>query len=181
MTAPDGASPQVSSAFTIREATPEDAGELIAFLKRMLGEPDIALVGAPDEFGVTVEQERRFIAEMAGADNCAMLVAEADGRIIGDITCRGESRRAKQHVGVIGVTVAEGWRDQGLGSALLRAVIDWARGSGVITRLELLVFADNERALHVYQKFGFEIEGRKRQAIFKVGEYHDEYLMALLL
>lgn len=170
-----------SPLFSIREASPDDAEALIAYIKRLLGEPDIHLVGTPAEFTMTVEKERKFIADMHAADNSALFVAEAEGRIIGDISCRGETRLAKRHVGVVGISVAEGWRDQGVGSALMHTIIGWARRSGALARLELMVFAANERAVHLYQKYGFEIEGVKRRAIYKYETFWDEYIMALLL
>lgn len=167
--------------FTIREAAPADAETLIAYMLRLLGEPGVHLISQPDEFTVTVEAERRLIAELAAADNSVMLLAIADGQVAGIITCRGDARRAKRHSATIGISVAAGRRDQGIGSALMSAAIAWARSGGVVTRLELLVFAENQRAVYVYQKLGFEIEGCLRRAIFKDGRYHDEYVMGMLL
>ena len=167
--------------YVIRQAAETDAEALIAYLRALLGEPGIHLIGEPDELSLTVEAERRLIAETTATNNSTMLLAVAEGRIIGDITCRGDGRRAKRHVGLIGISVANGWRDRGIGTALMTAVIDWARAGGVVTRLELLVFVENVRAVHVYEKLGFQVEGRKRRAIFKHGRYQDEYLMALLL
>ena len=68
-----------------------------------------------------------------------------------------------------------------MGSALIRALIDWARAPGIVTRIELRVYARNARAIHVYEKLGFEREGLRRRAIFQDGEYQDDLLMALLL
>jgi RimJ/RimL family protein N-acetyltransferase len=167
--------------FTIREAAPDDAKELIIYMLRLLGEPGIHLIGEQDEFTMTPEGERKLITELALTDNATMQVAVAGGRIVGVITCRGDIRRAKQHAGVIGISVAQEWRDQGVGSALMDEMIRWAKGTGIVTRLELLVFSENQRAVHVYEKAGFQIEGIKRRAIFKNGKYHDEYFMALLL
>jgi putative acetyltransferase len=48
-------------------------------------------------------------------------------------------------------------------------------------RLELEVFTNNPRAIHVYEKVGFEIEGCKRRAVLKEDGYHDTYIMSLLV
>jgi len=47
-------------------------------------------------------------------------------------------------------------------------------------RIELEVFADNARAVHVYEKVGFHMEGTRRRAIFKFGRYQDLHVMGLL-
>jgi RimJ/RimL family protein N-acetyltransferase len=64
---------------------------------------------------------------------------------------------------------------------MMTRVIEWATQNPVIRRLELEVFTTNERAIHVYEKFGFQMEGCKRRAYYKDGDYVDAYVMALLL
>ena len=59
--------------------------------------------------------------------------------------------------------------------------MDWAKRTGTVSRIELSVFERNQRAVQLYRKFGFEVEGRRRRAIFRDGEYLDDLIMALLL
>jgi RimJ/RimL family protein N-acetyltransferase len=82
---------------------------------------------------------------------------------------------------LLGISVRQGWRNQGVGSKLLAQAIEWVRQSGVITRIELYVYARNQAAIHLYEKFGFEVEGRRRRALYQNGEYLDDWVMALLL
>jgi RimJ/RimL family protein N-acetyltransferase len=49
-----------------------------------------------------------------------------------------------------------------------------------LQRIELEVYADNARAVHVYEKVGFRLEGTRRHAVFKRGRYHDMHVMGLL-
>jgi putative acetyltransferase len=79
------------------------------------------------------------------------------------------------------MSVDQDWRGQGIGSLLMANAIEWAKGTGAIKRITLMVFARNEVAIHLYQKFGFEIEGKHRKAIFRDGMYLDNLTMALLL
>jgi ribosomal protein S18 acetylase RimI-like enzyme len=73
------------------------------------------------------------------------------------------------------------WRDRGVGSALVAAAIEWASEQG-LHKLSLSVFAHNERALAVYRKFGFEVEGRRSKHIRRAnGELWDPIDMGLLL
>lgn len=167
--------------FTIREASPDDAEQMVAHMARIGHELDNNVLLTPGEFKLSVEEEREKIAELADADNAVWLVAEVDGQIIGVLDCRGGRRAANRHSGGLGISVRKDWRNRGVGTALMEALIDWARANPVITRLELEVFTHNARAIHLYEKLGFQIEGCKRRAYFKDGRYVDAYLMALLL
>jgi RimJ/RimL family protein N-acetyltransferase len=166
---------------SIREARPEDAAELLEYLHRVFAEPGINLITAPDEFSFTVEGEIQFIADMAAAANSHYLVAEHDGAIIGQLTLEGGKKRAIHHTAILGITVAKEWRGRGVGRRLIETAIAYARQSGVIQRIELQVLARNEPAIHLYRRLGFEIEGTRRRAVFRDGEYQDNLIMALLL
>ncbi|GAB4422638.1 MAG: GNAT family N-acetyltransferase [Anaerolineae bacterium] len=165
----------------IREARPEDAEQLLANLRRLIAEPDINIPLAPGEFNLTLEEERQVLADYAAAVNSIFLVAEVDGEIIGALNLKGGTRQATRHTAVLGMSVAQTWRGQGVGSALMSQAITWARQTGVVNRLELYVYARNQAAIALYGKFGFEIEGQRRRAIYQNGEYLDDLLMALLL
>jgi RimJ/RimL family protein N-acetyltransferase len=166
---------------TIREAHPDDAAQLVPFVRRLTEEPGIYILMGPGEFTLTVEQERQVLADYAQADNCVFLVAEAEGRIVGMLNCKGGTRRAKRHEVVLGMSVAREWRGQGVGKKLMARAIEWARGTGIVTRIELLVFTRNEVARHLYESFGFVVEGCLRRAVLRDGEYFDDLIMALLL
>jgi RimJ/RimL family protein N-acetyltransferase len=77
--------------------------------------------------------------------------------------------------------VAREWRGQGIGRRLLERAIEWARGSGVVTRIELHVFTRNEGAIRLYERCGFAVEGTRRRSVRRDGEYLDDLVMALLL
>ena len=166
---------------TIREAKPSDAKQLIAYVQRLAKEPDIDIPLAPGEFNLTVEEEKQILADRMASDNSIMLVAEVGGQIVGQLGCKGGKRKATRHAVTLGMSVHGGWRNQGIGSALMAQAIKWAKNTGVVTRIELNVFARNEMAIHLYEKFGFQVEGRRCRAVYHDGEYLDDYIMALLL
>ena len=166
--------------FIIRRCLPDDAEQIIAYMSLISAEPGISIVVQAGEFNLTAEQERQFIADRLAEDNSLFLVADAGGEIVGALILRGGARRAIRHEAVLGITVKKEWRSRGGGDALMAYAVDWAKGSGVITRIELQVFTSNKTAIHLYQKHGFEIEGRRRNAVFREGVYHDNYVMALL-
>jgi len=83
------------------------------------------------------------------------------------------------HVGILDMGIVPDARGQGLGAALLAAAIDtaWARG---FVRLELTVFADNHRAIALYEKAGFQQEGILVDAVCIDGVYGNSILMGLV-
>ena len=84
-------------------------------------------------------------------------------------------RRA--HAMTIGMAVPTPWQGKGVGSALLGAVCELADGWLNVIRLELTVYTDNERAIALYRKFGFGIEGTHRAHALRAGRYVDSYSM----
>jgi putative acetyltransferase len=114
-------------------------------------------------------------------DDFYSLVACADQEVIGNVSVETYSRRPRRkHVGAIGMCVRDDWHGKGIGSALMQAAVDMADKWLNLTRLELEVFTDNEPAVRLYKKFGFEIEGTLKQQAFRDGAYVDAYFMARL-
>jgi len=165
----------------IRQALPQDAAQIIAYLRQVFAEPGVSLITAPGEFNPTTESEARIIIDMARSDNSLFLVAEKDGQIVGQLTLDGGKRRNVRHTAILGITVAQAWRGQGVGRRLMEHAIEWARAGGILTRIELHVFVRNAHAIRLYESCGFEHEGRRRRAARRDGEYVDDLVMALLL
>ena len=80
----------------------------------------------------------------------------------------------------LGLMVAESHRRQGIGTKLLAEAVAWARTVGV-RKLELHVFPWNEPAVHLYEAFGFEREGYRKQHYARGDELVDAILMALVI
>lgn len=98
--------------------------------------------------------------------------------IIGTAGLSVHGNHRTRHSGSIGIMIHKDYQNQGVGTALLDAVIDVADNWLMLVRLELTVFEDNEHAIHLYERFGFEKEGLKRLAAIRNGKYANEYLMA---
>lgn len=107
------------------------------------------------------------------------LVACVEGEAIGEITLITSPNRPRmRHVGSIGMAVREDWQGKGVGSELMRAVLDLAENWLNLARIELKVYTDNAVSIALYEKFGFEIEGTHRRYAFRDGEYVGAYSMA---
>jgi len=168
--------------FTIREALPDDAESLLAHVRTVLAEPGIDIPITPEEFDISLEDERVFLQTIHETPNSRFVVAvDGEGRIIGEANLRGGRRKALQHAAERGLTVRREGRDRGVGSALSAALLDGARGTGQLKRIYLHVYARNARGIHVYEKFGFQVEGRRHAAIYQDGEYLDDLVMGLWL
>ena len=85
-------------------------------------------------------------------------------------------RRA--HCASIAVMVGAENHGVGIGSALLKRLLDEADRELCLHRLELLVLADNSAAISLYRKNGFSIEARRRHAAVRNGDFADEFMMA---
>lgn len=166
---------------TVREATPADAAALVAQLHELAAEPGINIPLAPDEVTLTVEQEKGVINDFLSSARAILLVAEVDGKVVGELSLKAiSSRRAVQHVATLGMSVKDGFRRQGVGRALLTAAIEWAPSAG-IKRIELYVYARNTPAIALYEKHGFVTEGRRKNFIREGDTYLDDFVMARIL
>ncbi|MDR2213032.1 MAG: GNAT family N-acetyltransferase [Pseudomonadales bacterium] len=84
-----------------------------------------------------------------------------------------------RHCGELGMGLLPEFRGRGLGTRLLRETLDAAHASG-LSRIELEVYASNQPAIHLYERFGFKHEGCKRQARILDGQAEDILCMALV-
>lgn len=62
----------------------------------------------------------------------------------------------------------------------MEALCDYADQWAQILRIELTVYADNERAIKLYRGMGFELEGRHRGYALRHGVFTDALCMARL-
>ena len=108
------------------------------------------------------------------------LVACMDDRVVGNIAMWTMTSSRHRHAGEIAMAVHDDWQGKGCGYALLVAALDLADHWMDLRRIELEVFTDNEPALRLYERSGFDIEGTLKQFAFREGEYADVYAMARL-
>ena len=112
----------------------------------------------------------------------AAVIPTADGaeRCIGTAGL-SVSHNRQRHVGYIGIMVNADYHGMGVGTALMESLLDIADNWLGLVRLELTVFCDNRKAVGLYKKLGFEIEGTMKKAAIKNGKYADMYMMARVL
>ena len=125
----------------------------------------------------SVEETQQWLDKPAPGST--RLVAVLDRQIVGNAGLNRLAGR-RVHVGQIGMGVHDDFTGRGIGSALLAALIDAADNWLAIKRVELTVYIDNAPAIRLYEKFGFETEGRLKAFAFRNGDYVDAFTMARL-
>jgi RimJ/RimL family protein N-acetyltransferase len=163
----------------IRAAEPADAAEVAALAGAVASEPEGWLLA--DARWRSVADERRYIRALRRHPDAALLVAEADGALVGRLSIARDPHPSSAHVADLGLMVLASHRRRGIGAALLEAAEDWAHSAGV-TKLELHVFPHNTPAIALYEKHGYEREGHRRDHYRRPdGELVDAVLMAKAL
>jgi putative acetyltransferase len=124
------------------------------------------------------EWRKRIAAPPEGHYDLVAVVADKVVGHLGIDTFPNKPRR--RHAGTFGISVHDDWQGKGIGGALMKACVDMADKWLNLERLELEVYADNEVAISLYERFGFEREGILRKHAFRDGVYVDSIMMARL-
>ena len=159
----------------VRPARPDDAAALVELAVAVGSEPEAWLLNT--DSWRSVGEERRYIRALKRHPDAAVFVAEDDGTVVGRLSVARDPHRSSHHVADLGLMVAAGHRRRGIGRALLEQAVVWARDVGV-RKLELHVFPWNEPAIRLYEQFGYEREGFRRDHYRRGDEYVDAILMA---
>lgn len=160
--------------WTLRAARPTDARALAALFAAVRREGRY-LITPPTV--ASDPSEAFFLGELIRGDRNLVLVAEADGTVVGNVLVTVEASTISGHVGTLAVAIAAAWRDVGIGSLLVAAAQRWAAERG-LRKVALGVFPDNERAVAVYERAGFVREGLRRLQYRSGDQFRDELLMA---
>ena len=162
----------------IRNARESDAQGLYDYLVQSAAETHFILREPEDCFAYSVEGEVGFINKSLDNPYQLMLVCEVDGKISGNCQIDFYGKIKLHHRANIGIALLKDYWGQGIGSKMFETMIQTARNYGGITRLNLDVAEENERALALYKKFGFEVMCRFPDAMMlKDGTYLAELKM----
>lgn len=162
----------------IRERKREDATEFCEFLSRLDSEAEFMLF-EKGERNINEEDILKKIDAIADSgDICS--IAKVENTIIGYVIAVRENFIRTKHVANIVIGILEDYCGKGIGTIFFQIILDWANKNEV-KRLELTVIAENKRAINLYKKFGFKVEGIREKATLKDGEYYDELYMAKIL
>ncbi len=163
----------------IRTRKLEDSEKVIKCLQDIFSDDRFFLTTQEEIRGQqSIEKSNERTESFNKHENKLLLIAEVDEQIVSlsDVQC-GEKNR-NQHVGQIGLSIRKEYRNNGLGTAIMQTMIDWASEHPDIEKLALGVYTANTHAIALYEKMGFIEEGRKVKEIkYADGAYDDCILM----
>ncbi len=165
---------------TRRSADEVDAQRLIDYLDQVRRETDGIMFNPADDLP-TLDEERKWVRGVRDNDGSVQIAAEVDDRLVALAGMDCSKRVRQRHSAGVGISIRDGWRDRGLGTALMRELVDWARAHPELEQLTLCVFHDNPRAHAVYRKVGFMEDGRLPRRAKRHGRFVDFVEMSLWL
>ncbi|OLS36889.1 GNAT family N-acetyltransferase [Bacillus sp. MRMR6] len=163
----------------IREIKIGDERQLLELIQEVENHSEYMLF-EPGERHATIESQRKMIEAMVKDENSTMLVAEDKGKLVGYLLARGSLANRTKHSIYLVIGIRKEYRGQGIGMILFTEIKKWSLERKV-HRLELTVAVENLAGIRLYQKMGYEVEGRKRDSLFIAGRYIDEYYMSKLI
>ncbi|WP_430402225.1 N-acetyltransferase family protein [Fluviicola sp.] len=164
----------------LRHVEVSDAPKVIEFVHGFVYDEEFVPL-SEGEFNPTLAEEEQILSNYIERPNSLFLVAEFNGKLVGNINVDGHQRKIMRHTAVFGMGMHKEWQSCGLGTALLNGAIDWAKNDSELEILYLQVYAENEAGLALYRKMGFVEHGRIPNFFKQNGRYHDEISMHLIL
>lgn len=161
------------------EASVNDAQNLIDYLNKVAGETNNLTFGE-NECTLNEVQEMQLLQEIHEDPNSVMIVAKDNDKIVGVASLTGNKKARVKHRANLGVSVLKEYWSNGIGNNLVAALIGYALESD-IEIIDLEVVTENEKAIALYEKFGFETIGTYENFMKIDDQYLDAYLMNLYL
>lgn len=165
-----------SQKISIRQAKIEDAQTIVEAERAIAKEPGF-FCSLPSELLVenVVETISSFLKDGSGI----YLVAEFEGKLVGHAFLEPYRLQSLCHNADLNIAVHLGWHRMGVGTKLLEHIIEWAKSSDVIKKIQLNVRASNLPAISLYKKMGFKEEGRLKNRVKVKDRYIDDLIMGL--
>src|ERR1700722_2350783 len=156
----------------IRKAELRDAANIVKAEQEIAQEPGF-FCSQPSELSA------QNVKDTIESSNGIYFVAECNGSITGHAFLEILPLQSLKHIAQLNIAVHKGFQNRGIGTQLMHRIIEWAKESESIEKIELNVRASNVQAIALYKKMGFLEEGcLKRRVKTEIG-YIDDILMAL--
>lgn len=165
----------------LRSPGAADAGQMLENMRVTSGETYF-MARYPEEIVRPLEMQSRILEEICADEEDFLVGAFFEEKMVGCAGLNKVSEHIKnRHRGGFGISIRQQFCDAGLGTLMLQEVLQTARKTH-FEQIELGVFEDNPRAIHLYEKCGFVPWGRQPRAFkLKDGTYRDEIQMILIL
>ena len=182
---PEAFSLRTGTQITLRSCAPHDAHHFERFVRQATHETDNALFHFDAEMSLarvaaswrraSKTQFESYLGAFTGSPS-------APERMVGQLSFLVPEPEHPwiKHIGKFGMLILREYWGQGLGTRLLEILDDQTQAARV-TRIEASVRTQNTRALALYEHFGFQIEGTRRQAALINGKFEDEHLISKVI
>ena len=153
----------------------EDLDDLLELINSLVEEQ--AEIYITDKF--TREKEAEWLLKVLRRlerDEQFLLVAEVDKKVIAssDFQIQGGT---DERIGAIGIVIRNGYRNLGIGTEIMKTVLEQAAFFGLRT-VTVNAFATNKRAIHVYEQVGFAESSIIPKKHLRQGRFIDEVIMS---
>jgi len=155
----------------IRQARPDDAGIVLDYF-RMIQAERLGTILRHDRIP-DLDEERAYIEARTGERGVALICLD-EKAVAGMLVADRKQHPQLKHSCSFGIGILEKYRNQGVGTRLIAALMGWA-GKRRLKRVELTVVASNTSAIRLYERLGFVTEGTKRGAV-KVGRKYVDFI-----
>jgi putative acetyltransferase len=157
----------------VRAVEPTDAADV----HKIMSQPQ-AIRGTMATPYASLARRQKALSDIPS--NALRLAAAMDRKVVGVAGLDRSELPRLNHTATLSIAMHDAYAGQGVGSALMGAIVEAADRWWNLVRLELEVYADNVRAIALYERFGFEREGLLRARAWRDGEYADCLSMARL-
>jgi len=163
---------------TLRALTESDIPSLVAWWNRPEWAALQQRIIKPRPDGPIEEMFRNWSANKPLGDAGFSIVSNDDGELLGHLTLYGAS--LPERCASFAILISPDHVGRGIGPKATRLALSYGFRELGLNRIELHAWAFNTRAIRAYEKAGFIIEGRRRDAVFHDGRFHDEVIMSVL-
>ncbi|MCI5650281.1 MAG: GNAT family N-acetyltransferase [Fusicatenibacter sp.] len=160
----------------LKSPCPEDAEKMLHYVKAACGETEF-LLRYPEEWDDNIEKEEAWIKGQLASLNTLGITCFADGEVAGNCEISFQSGMKISHRATIAIAIRKEFWNLGIGSAMFEELIAAAKERGTEI-MELEFVEGNDRAKHLYEKYGFQVVSEKPNAFkLKDGTYRKEISM----
>lgn len=154
----------------------EDAEKMLNYIKKACGETDF-LMRYPEEWNINVEQEEVWVSRLRSSPGTLGITCYVDDEVAGNCEISFRDGMKTSHRATIAIAILKDYWNLGIGSAMFEELIAAAKSRGVEI-MELEFIEGNERAKHLYEKFGFRVVSERPNVIkLKDGTHLKEFYM----